>query len=389
MPSKLKIIHFDRCSSLGGTIDEKKGIVYGVTVITSGVEAKGHSLHSDPITLLQMLESAEKKGGKIPTKIDHKTGLSATNGYIFNFRIEGDKLKGDWKLLEKHAGYSHTLDLCKNMSDIMGLSASFTGEGEVTPMGKAARCTDLLSIDAVSHPACNPDGLFEAKEVDSASEVMANKTTEQMLEEILKNQNSFSERLEKIEEFNTEVAERIEAEGEEQIYQDAEGNEYTQSEVDAMEAEAAEGAGEVVEGEDGQDNPQLAALQARINNLEALNFEAADQAEQNQFAEAMGVLQDKITLLAAQRDEALQRLEAYENPGTHFNSGEGRNRRLATPGQGLTEFQTLVQQHIADATTGTEKQKFIAAQQFCVQNHPEAYEVHLAALDRGEVTNLG
>lgn len=164
------VYHFEAGAG-ATTVDKEKGVIYGVSLITSGITAKGHDLEVDKKTLEQMLSCAEKKG-KIPVKWNHKTGADAVSGYLKNFRIEGRKLVGDWHLLKSHERYAHALELASEMPECLGLSTSFRGDDEQVGTKKYARCTELVSADLVASPAANPDGFFEAR-VDSGGNDMA------------------------------------------------------------------------------------------------------------------------------------------------------------------------------------------------------------------------
>ena len=160
------------------SVDSEKGVIYGVSLITAGIAARGHSidhpadkdepealrrkinLEIDDTTLEQMLSCAEAKK-KVPVKWNHKTGADAVSGYLKNFRIEGKKLVGDWHLLKSHERYQHALELATVMPESLGLSTSFRGKDEFSGGRAFARCTDLVSADLVASPAANPDGFFE------------------------------------------------------------------------------------------------------------------------------------------------------------------------------------------------------------------------------------
>lgn len=160
-----------KTDNISGEVDRENGIIRGVSVITGGVTAKGHNLEVDATTLSQMKALAVKRK-KVPTKWNHKTGADAVNGHLFNFRIEGRKLKADWKLLKSHSMYEQVLELAEEQPDTVGLSASFMGENEEKDGKEFARCSELLSVDLVATAAANPDGLFEAA-VDSPPGSMA------------------------------------------------------------------------------------------------------------------------------------------------------------------------------------------------------------------------
>lgn len=145
-------------------IDEVNAVIRGVSVITSGLIARGHDLEVDNITLQQMLSKAQEKG-QVPVKVDHKSGAAAVCGFLTNFRIEGAKLKADWHLLESHPQKAQILEVARRMPRGVGLSASFISpeQPEKTSSGRtAARCDELISVDYVTLPAANPDGLLSA-----------------------------------------------------------------------------------------------------------------------------------------------------------------------------------------------------------------------------------
>jgi len=147
-------------------VDTKNAAVYGVSVCTSGVVARGHDLTVDATTLKQMLAAAEAKG-QIPVKVDHKSGAASVCGYLENFRIEGQKLKADWHLLHSHPQTAQILEVAERMPAGVGLSASFLPPDK--PEAGKARCGELLSVDYVTLPAANPTGLFSARVEDPAT----------------------------------------------------------------------------------------------------------------------------------------------------------------------------------------------------------------------------
>lgn len=155
-------------------VDPANGIIYGVSVITSGIKARGHDLEVDATTLSQLKECAEKLG-TVPVKWNHRSGADAVAGYLENFRIEGGKLLGDWHLLKSHSQYGQAIEMAERMPRNVGLSAAFIGEDEISGGQKRARCSELISVDLVAQPAANPNGLFEARHegdpVELASQV--------------------------------------------------------------------------------------------------------------------------------------------------------------------------------------------------------------------------
>jgi uncharacterized protein YcfJ len=147
---------------LSGRVDSVNGVIHGVSIITGGVTARGHDLEVDMKTVTQLFGCAHKMG-KVPVKWNHKSGADAVAGYLENFRIDGQKLLGDWHLLKFHEKYDQALELAQRMPECIGLSAAFLGEDEKRADGKtAARCEELVSVDVVANPAANPNGFFEA-----------------------------------------------------------------------------------------------------------------------------------------------------------------------------------------------------------------------------------
>lgn len=147
---------------LSGAVDRSSGVIRGVSLITSGIEAVGHDLHVDETTLTQMLSAAQRKG-QIPVKLNHGSGVENVCGYVNNFRIEGKQLRGDWHLLKSHAEYAATLEKAEVMPTCFGLSAAFAGKDEKKGGKTFARCQELMAVDCVAQPAANPTGLFAAK----------------------------------------------------------------------------------------------------------------------------------------------------------------------------------------------------------------------------------
>ena len=145
-----------------GRIDRAGGVIYGVSIMTSGA-ARGHDLEVDQKTLAQLKACADAMG-TVPVKWNHKSGADAVAGFLDKFRIEGNKLIADWHLLKSHPQFAQAFELAERMPQNVGLSAAFMGKDETCGGKTCARCSELISVDLVAAPAANPDGLFEAKE---------------------------------------------------------------------------------------------------------------------------------------------------------------------------------------------------------------------------------
>ena len=159
----MKKRHITFAALCNDSVDTENAVILGVSVITSGLVARGHDLAVDAVTLEQVLSAAETKG-QVPVKVNHKSGAEAVCGYLDGFRLEGKKIKADWHLLQTHPQTPQILEIAERMPSGVGLSASFLAPAK-TEKGKA-RCEELLSVDYVTLPAANPDGLFSARYPD-------------------------------------------------------------------------------------------------------------------------------------------------------------------------------------------------------------------------------
>lgn len=156
-------------------VDRDNCTIRGVTLITGGVQADGHDLFVDDTTVSQLHALAVKRG-KVPVTLEHTGGIKDVNGYVENFSIQGNKLKGDWVLLQNHDETPVMLERAEKQPETFGLSVAFKGKGEKVNGKKCARAERLLSADCVKRQAANPDGLFSAEtnlSVDSRMKNMA------------------------------------------------------------------------------------------------------------------------------------------------------------------------------------------------------------------------
>lgn len=141
-----------------------------VSLCTMG-EAKGHGCLIDQTTLEQLLECSKKFRNGVRANLGHFTGTENAFGYIDNIRINGKKLLGDLHLFEEHPDFKLTLRQIQTIPDTIGFSVAFEGDdetreedvnGEKASM-RYARCEELFSVDLVTEPAANPDGVFQTK----------------------------------------------------------------------------------------------------------------------------------------------------------------------------------------------------------------------------------
>lgn len=170
-----QIIEFRALGLDHGKIDKDKGIIHDVSLITSHIEARGHDLHTDDVTLEQVCDLASAMG-QVPVKWNHKTGADSVNGYVTNFRVAGNKTKADWHLLMSHPNYDQAIELAERMPGNVGLSVAFVGAEPESKNGKKfARVEELVSVDLVAQPAANPGGLFEEGDVEAGAAALVDR----------------------------------------------------------------------------------------------------------------------------------------------------------------------------------------------------------------------
>jgi hypothetical protein len=140
---------------------DKSGFIPGVSVITAGVEAKGHKKFTDKKTLESVL-ACVKTYGAVKVKAGHDGDFDKIVGSLGNFRISGDQVLADLQLLQSHPLFQSTLEICRMMPESIGMSISFSFSSEEIEGKAYVRCTELYSVDLVSSPAANPRGLFSS-----------------------------------------------------------------------------------------------------------------------------------------------------------------------------------------------------------------------------------
>jgi hypothetical protein len=338
--------------------------IRGVSVITGGQEAEGHGLTIDDTTLNQ-LQACAKERGKIPVTLDHGSGIKDINGFLTGFRIDtlGDhpKIRADWHLLETHPETKVMLEKAEKMPTCFGLSVAFKGPPKGVSIGggkMAARCEKLLSVDVVTRPAAN-DGLFSVPSVDKNKNNMAKEKTEgnpgvdpnaqpePTLAEVMQVLQQVVGRLDQHEQFLGQLQnpqgeedqgptlEQLAQASDEELAQlgltRAEVNAAVQEVLAGMEAEGRQPGGEegqqvagaISEGElagasaaaapagfsGGETPATFQALQKRILQLESnqklIELRKKQEAEEVELKS----IEQKVIILAKQRDEAIQLAE--------------------------------------------------------------------------------
>lgn len=373
-------------SGLTGTIDLQSCVIHGVALITGDVVAEGHDLHVDNETLTQLHKLGTDRG-KVPVNLDHGSGIAATCGYIDGFRMDGNKLRGDWHLLKSHDETPKMLERAATMPDCFGLSVAFKGKGVVVSKGKkAARAEKLLSVDVVTRPAAN-DGLFSVKETNSVDTLkfnMADNQTQQepTLADVMTALSQLSSRIDASEQQQAQIVDHLNNSQTQQEPQEGLSRDeleqlhhasdedlaqmgLTRDEVNAAVSEYNQSVGGEQDGEQGEEagyqdsfagqngeagvgqmagagagastgggegtaafralHREVLQLKAKIKSTE---LKAKAEGEEMQFAE----IESKMSVLAAQRDQAFELAEALVSENEALSLAVRTGTRPVRPG---------------------------------------------------------
>lgn len=136
----------------------------GISVATVG-PALGHEMFVDDVTLLQA-EQAGLAGSPVKVFVDHDESIDSLIGFLSGFRIEEDQLRADLELLGSHPQSDFYAEILTKAPGRVGFSMTFAGKPEEVGDRRFARVENLVSVDLVSRPAANPDGVFKAGSVE-------------------------------------------------------------------------------------------------------------------------------------------------------------------------------------------------------------------------------
>lgn len=152
----------------------------GISVATVG-PALGHEMFVDDVTLLQA-EQAGLAGSPVKVFVDHDESIDSLIGFLSGFRIEEDQLRADLELLGSHPQADFYAEILTKAPGRVGFSMTFSGKPEDVGDRRFARVENLVSVDLVSRPAANPDGVFKAgnaaTQVDTSAEGMTEASIE-------------------------------------------------------------------------------------------------------------------------------------------------------------------------------------------------------------------
>lgn len=181
----MTLIRFSEHNPIG-QIDRENGIIYGVSVITSGREATGHGMYVDQKMIEQVNEFGQAAGEVgVKARFDHPnpcaSSMGTELGRFKNFRIDGNQVRADLHLNESSAkspngNYrEYVLSLAEEDPDQFATSIVFRPDEDYIPNredypGESqedsnpfwmphARVASLTHVDVVNEGAAN-DGLF-------------------------------------------------------------------------------------------------------------------------------------------------------------------------------------------------------------------------------------
>lgn len=132
----------------------------GISVATVG-PAVGHSMMVDNKTLLQAQEAGQA-GSPVKVFLDHEEKIDSLIGFLENFRIVDDQLRADLDLIGAHPQSAFYQEILKKAPNRVGFSMTFSGQPEEQDGKRFARVAELVSVDLVSRPAANANGVFRA-----------------------------------------------------------------------------------------------------------------------------------------------------------------------------------------------------------------------------------
>jgi len=256
-------------------VNKEQGTMSSVALISAG-PALGHGLYVDSKSL-EMIED-ELDGVRLPAYITHQGAifedrLTREIGLFDNFRIEGDRLLGDFQAFESFMEddarkYNRLFELAEKMPERFGLSIVFsanaawaTESGDVETAEKpddalfdypSIRVEEVSSADFVDTPAANDRGLFSkidtkpTNKMTKAELIELNKDleeqnkslalsvidTEALVEEL---RLSLEEGKEKEEDSLVEEEEEVVEDSEEEVVEDSEEEVVEESEEEAEE----------------------------------------------------------------------------------------------------------------------------------------------------------
>jgi hypothetical protein len=163
------LFEYDGAFHTSAQFDENGMTIPQVSLIEMG-EAKGHNCSVDSTTLRQVFECA-KKMGTMKFKVDHGSGVLATEGWFSNFTLSADKVAADLNFYDSMDPVERKkiLEIAKKIPTHLGISLEFEGDDESMANKNFARCETLFTGALVSDPAATKS-LFEKKKLAASTD---------------------------------------------------------------------------------------------------------------------------------------------------------------------------------------------------------------------------
>jgi hypothetical protein len=293
-------------AATGSRVDREAGVLRGVSVITAGVEAKGHGIWIDQTSLEMVKAAAETYVDGLQVKSDHGSGFGEIEGVLRDLVIDGNQLRADFHLIKSGEEYERIMEMAEMMPSSFGLSIEFSGISEEIDEYRYARPVEIYAVALVDQPAANPSGLFQAMSEPTAPEEVPAEVEETKVEEVTESQP--------IEEKADEAVVELQVDGPKGTQHDPEGPKEVRGPegTQNLPADAVESAAEVVAPEPADEVEELPEekLSSKLSDV-VLNFENT-KAEVINLRADLETAHRNLTALKAEvekRDLAIAKLE--------------------------------------------------------------------------------
>jgi len=300
-------------------VDKERGTMSSVSLISVG-PALGHGLYVDSKSL-ETIED-ELDGTRLPAYITHRGAifedrLTREIGMFHNFRIEGDRLLGDFQAFDSFREddsrkYNRLFEMAEKMPERFGLSIVFsadsawsTASGDIFSDDRpddalfdypSIRVEEVSSADFVDSPAANERGLFS--KIDNITTRKMTKAELIELSESLEKEN-----LSLQEQANQASIDKIDAEAE--LEGAKSSYEEKEAELDALKADLAEKLEEI---EDLK--AKLAEKEEEISSKEEVVIEKdEDIAKKDEELEVRKEEEEKMKAQTAELSSKILKLE--------------------------------------------------------------------------------
>lgn len=169
-------------------VDSSTGVLKGVTVAKSGVQAKGKyvmldasgnitrdetktasriPVFTDSRFLDTLMGAAQDAGGRVKVRSDHDDTIGSRAGYAMNFRRDGDRVACDLYLNQAYKDRDTVLETALKSPELIGCSIDFIPTFDLEKGKAMMRVSELSAVDIVDEGAVTPGGLFLSSSVDT------------------------------------------------------------------------------------------------------------------------------------------------------------------------------------------------------------------------------